>query len=97
MTRRALLVAAAFLLAFQVADVLSTHAVLHRGGVELNPLAKVLLVAGWLLIAKMAIGLGLFGRFARLDHPSVPLVCTTWAVVGMYFAVALGNFLEVLR
>lgn len=94
--RRPLIAAAIALGAFQVADVVTTRGLLHHGMHELNPLAGFLIAAGWLLLAKLALSLGLLGRFAKV-RPTIALLCTTWAVVGMYGAVALGNSMALAR
>lgn len=93
----ALVLAAGSLVVFQVVDVLTTHRLLASGYHELNPLAGVLIAAGWLLVAKLALSSGLLVRFSRGVKQSVPLLCATWMVVGAYFAIALGNALALTR
>lgn len=94
--RLALISAAGALVVFQVADVVTTHRLLATGYHELNPLAGLLITAGWLLVAKLALSTGLLVRFTQV-RPSVPMVCATWMVVGAYFAIALGNALALSR
>lgn len=89
----ALRVAAVLLVLAQIGDVVSTHALLHIGGVETNPLARFLLGAGWLAVAKLGLGAAFAGRVARKRQISWALVCFAWATVGFYLAVVLGNVL----
>ena len=94
--RRPLVVAALAIGAFQVADVLTTHRLLASGYHEINPLAGALIAAGWLFAAKALLGAGLVARCSRV-RPTVTLLCTTWAVAGAYFAIALGNSMALMR
>ena len=94
--RRPLIGAALAIGVFQIVDVFTTRALLAHGYHELNPLAGVLIAAGWLLAVKALLAAGFIGRSSRI-RPSLGLLCATCVVAGMYAAIALGNFLAVLR
>ena len=108
--RRWLLVAAAVIVVLQVGDVVSTHMLLARGGVELNPFSRLLMVAGWLLIVKLLFGTGYVLRVSRSNHPTttsfwslrvgqptVTQLCATWMIAGLFLCAVLSNGLEVLQ
>jgi hypothetical protein len=94
--RRPLIVAALAIGVFQLVDVFTTHRLLAHGFKELNPLAGILIAAGWLLAVKALLAAGFIGRSTRV-RPTVGLLCATCVVAGCYFAIALGNAMALAR
>ena len=91
--RGALRVAAVVVIACQVLDLWSTHALLKIGGTELNPVASYMLASGWLGWTKILIALAIVVLVFAEKKPPVSLVAGVWAVVGYYCAVVLNNVL----
>jgi hypothetical protein len=91
--RLAVLLAAALLLLFQLLDVFSTRRLLSVGGLEANPLARFLLAAGWLIVVKVVLVAALVLR-SRRKPLSWGVIIGCWLTVGIYFAVVLGNVLD---
>ena len=80
---------------FNVADVVTTHLVLGRAGVEANPIAGVLLGSGAILWVKLAL-IALVMFMAIRIPPRVGVLLMAWFVAGVYGAAVLSNAL-VLR
>lgn len=90
---RSLLVVA--LLAFNLADVLTTQSVLARGGVELNPVSAWLIDAGALAHVKMAVAS--FIAVAAAATASSRRVSTLMApIVAFYLIVVANNVVQLL-
>ena len=88
------LCAAVLIAVLQLFDVGTTESLLrHAGGVEANPIAKFLLVAGWIVPVKTGLAAG-FGWLRRGKVPSQALLITVWCVVAVYGTVVLGNLLD---
>lgn len=78
---------------FNVADVLITQAVLRRGGLEMNPLAELLMSSNSALAVKLAIVLLLAVDFV-FRRPRLITLCALWFVVGIYAFVVVVNGVE---
>jgi hypothetical protein len=80
------------LLTFNIVDVLSTRAVLVRGGTELNPVASKLMAGDHLLVAKlfMCVLLGLLS----LRVPKRWVTPALASVTFVYGIVAAGNLIQ---
>lgn len=78
------------LVVLNVADVVLTRLVLGRGGVEMNPLADLLLASNTTLAVKLAIVLALAVEVRR-HPPRAPVVCLIWLVAGIYLVVVILN------
>jgi hypothetical protein len=80
------------LLAFNLVDVVSTRAVLSRGGIELNPIASRLMAGDHLLVAKlfMCALLGLLSLRVSRRWVTPALA----AVTLVYGVVAAGNLIQ---
>ncbi len=94
---RSFLAGALILWLLQFGDVWSTHAGIARGGHEANPMAFLLLSAGWLLIVKMVITLAIVARgvLALVPERSIktPALCLLWFAVGAYSLTIVSNLL----
>lgn len=89
--RRAGVTAIVALGILQIADVVITQTVISRGGIELNPLADVLLSSNLALVVKLGIVVALAAHFLRRP-PHVITLCALWLVVGIYiFVVAINT------
>lgn len=90
---RSMLVVA--ILVLNVLDVLTTHASLARGGVELNPVSSWLIHNGILAHAK--IGIAAFIAVAAVGASTRRRVSTLLMMVaGFYFVVVGGNAVQLL-
>jgi hypothetical protein len=80
------------LLTFNIVDVVSTRAVLGRGGTELNPIASKLMAGDHLLVAKlfMCVLLGLLSLRVQRRWVTPALA----AVTLVYGVVAAGNLVQ---
>lgn len=76
-----------------VADVLSTQHALERGGIEGNPVARVLLDSGLLLVAKLGVVVVLCALVWRCRRTPVWLIAFVWLAVGFYLSAVVGNVL----
>lgn len=84
------------ILVLNIADVLTTQAVLARGGVEVNPLSAWLIEHDMLAPAK--VGLSAFIAVAAAAAAAHRRLSTHLATVaGIYLAVVLGNAFQLLR
>jgi hypothetical protein len=89
-------VAVAVIALLNLADIVTTHAVLaHTGAVESNPLAKALLSGGRVGLIKGIVLLGLIIRVPK-RLPTVAFNAVLWFVAGFYFLTVVSNLL-VLR
>lgn len=88
--QRAAVAALVLLLVLNVADIVLTQVLLARGGVEMNPVAEVLLASNLAVVAKLGIVAALAVRFVR-HGPKVITLCALWLVVGVYAFVVVLN------
>jgi hypothetical protein len=97
--RKALIISAVAIVIFNIIDVLTTRALLHRGHTELNPLALLLIQVGRgaLITVKVAFSATLAAYQTSTSKRSILLLALTSATAGTYFAIALGNTLGLLR
>lgn len=77
------------------ADVWTTHVILAHGAVEADPLSRLLLNSGTLLMAKLAI-LGLLGVRVLNARPRLGVMAALCFAAGVYATAVLSNLL-VLR
>ena len=83
------------ILMLNLGDILTTQAVLARGGIELNPLSAWLIERDLLVGAK--IGLSAFIAVATVAVGGQRRLSTRLALVaGLYLAVVMGNSLQLL-
>jgi hypothetical protein len=75
----------ALLLALNGADLLTTHALLARGGVELNPVGRVLISHGALGQAKLAVPIA--AGLLLVVRPRRWITNALWYIAGIYTAV----------
>lgn len=95
--QRAALVALVAIAVLNVADVVTTRALLGRGATESNPLAGLLL-GGYRVEAVKFAALAVLGfRFHRNPSPSVGRVAAAWFVAGFYFLTVVSNLLILRR
>ena len=89
-------VAVAAIALLNLADILTTRAVLlHTGATESNPLASALLTGGRVGLIKAGVLLALIVRLPR-RRPTVTFHAVLWFVAGFYFLTVISNLL-VLR
>jgi len=89
-------VAVAAIALLNLADILTTRAVLHHtGATESNPLASALLTGGRVGLIKAGVLLALILRLPR-RRPTVTFHAVLWFVAGFYFLTVISNLL-VLR
>ena len=90
-------VAVAVIALLNLADILTTNAVLrHTGAVESNPLASALLSGGRVGLIKAIVLLGLIIRVPR-RVPTVAFNALLWFVAGFYFLTVVSNLLVLHR
>ncbi len=90
-------VAVAAIAVLNLADLLSTYAVLrHPGAIEGNPLSALLLTNGWVAVFKAAVLVGLIIRIPR-RRPTVGVHALLWFVAGFYGLTVLSNLLILQR
>lgn len=90
-------VAVAVIALLNLADIVTTHAVLaHTGAVESNPLASALLSGGRVGLIKGIVLLGLIIRVPR-RVPTVAFNAVMWFVAGFYFLTVVSNLLVLQR
>lgn len=75
----------ALLLALNAADLLTTHALLSKGGVELNPVGRVLISHGALGLAKLAVPIA--AGLLLVVRPRRWITNALWYIAGIYSAV----------
>ena len=86
-------IAVAAIAVLNLADILTTKAVLaHTGAVESNPLASALLSGGRVGIIKAIVLLGLIIRVPK-RAPTVAFNAVLWFVAGFYFLTVVSNLL----
>lgn len=88
--RRAGLTAVLLLALLNVADVVLTELLLHRGAVELNPIAEPFLRSESMLWVKLAI-VALLGLDFLFRRPRLTTFCLLWLVTGYYLCVVVLN------
>jgi len=89
-------VAVAYIALLNLADIITTNAVLaHTGALESNPLAAALLSGARVGLIKAGVVLLLVLRVPR-PMPTIAFNAVMWFVAGFYFLTALNN-LFVLR
>ncbi len=90
-------VAVAVIALLNLADILTTNAVLrHTGAVESNPLASALLSGGRVGLIKAIVLVGLIIRVPR-RAPTVAFNAVLWFVAGFYFLTVVSNLLVLHR
>jgi hypothetical protein len=90
-------VAVAVIALLNLADILTTNAVLrHTGAVESNPLASALLSGGRVGLIKAIVLAGLIVRVPR-RVPTVAFNALLWFVAGFYFLTVVSNLLVLHR
>ena len=95
--RASIAVAIAAIAALNLADILTTRAVLaHTGAVESNPLASALLSGGRVGFVKAIVLLGLIVRVPR-RAPTMVFNAVLWFAAGFYFLTVVSNLLVLHR
>jgi hypothetical protein len=90
-------VAVAVIALLNLADIITTNAVLrHTGAVESNPLASALLSGGRVGLLKAIVLVGLIIRVPR-RVPTVAFNALLWFVAGFYFLTVVSNVLVLHR
>jgi uncharacterized protein DUF5658 len=90
-------VAVAAIAVLNLADILTTNAVLHHtGAMESNPLASALLSGGRVGLIKAIVLLGLIIRIPK-RVPTVAFSAVLWFVAGFYFLTVVSNLLVLSR
>jgi len=80
-----------------LADILTTRAVLaHSGATESNPLAASLLTGGRVGLLKAGVLLALILRIRR-QRPTVAFQAVLWFVAGFYFLTVVNNLVVLQR
>ncbi len=90
--RRLTIVAIILVALLNVGDVITTHLVLARNGVEANPIASALLGHGSLAWVKLVLVV-LAGFVALKAPPRVGVLLLAWFVAGVYATAVLSNAL----
>jgi hypothetical protein len=95
--RASIAIAVAVIAVLNLADVLTTRAVLaHAGAVESNPLASALLSGGRVGLIKAIVLTGLVVRVPR-RAPTVMFNAVLWFAAGFYFLTVVSNLLVLQR
>jgi hypothetical protein len=94
--RRASAVALAALALLQLADILTTRAMIARGAIESNPLAAVLLPSGHVEMVKAALVVVLAYR-VHIRRPTVAFTAALWFGAGIYCLTVISNLLILNR
>ncbi len=90
-------VAVAAIALLNLADILTTNAVLHHtGALESNPLASALLSGGRVGLVKAIVLLGLILRVPK-RLPTVAFSAVLWFVAVFYFLTVVSNLLVLQR
>lgn len=93
--RRAVLIALVALVALNTADLVTTRLALARGGIEANPLAKVMLSGYRVEIVKAVALLALAWR-VMTRTPTLWVALAAWAVTGVYAMTVVSNILSLV-
>ena len=97
---RAAIAAVICLVALNLADVVTTRVALHlaasngRAVIETNPLARTLLPAGRVEVAKVVV-IALLALNTVRRAPTLKVVCALWTTVGIYLTVIANNLLAI--
>lgn len=86
-----MLLATSLLVVLSAVDLVTTNAILHRGGYEANAIADAFLDRGWLPLVKLAACAALVVAVVRQRRVASWVVPITWAAVGAYTMVVLLN------
>jgi len=89
-------VAVAVIAVFNLADIVTTRAVLARGAIESNPLASFLLTGHRVELVKVMVLLALIYRVPRRT-PTIAFHALLWFVAGFYALTVLSNLLVLQR
>jgi hypothetical protein len=89
--RTAALVGLLVLATLLATDLLVMDAVLARYAGDLNPLGRVLVGAGGAAAVKITLIAGLMAFVLRRRVTHLGLVCTVWAVAGVYMTIVVVN------
>ena len=81
------------LLAFNLADVATTHHIIGMGGREMNPVAGWLLANGFLLAAKVAL-VGVIATLLALAPRRLWVTKALWALTAFYGSIILWHIIE---
>jgi hypothetical protein len=89
--RTAALVALTVLASLLAADLLLMNALLERHAADLNQLGRLLVGAGAAGTVKIVLIAGLMALVLRQRATRLRLVCTVWALTGIYVTVVVVN------
>src|SRR2546421_11222278 len=81
------------LLAFNVADVATTHHIIGMGGREMNPVAGWLIANGFLLVAKVAL-VGVIAVLLALAPRRMWVTRALWALTAFYGSIIVWHCIE---
>src|SRR5947209_20029365 len=81
------------LLAFNVADVATTHHIIGLGGREMNPVAGWLLANGWLLVAKVGL-VGVIAALLAMAPRRLWVTRALWALTAFYGSIIAWHIVE---
>jgi len=93
--RKAVLIALVALVVLNAADLVTTRLALARGGIEANPLAKIMLTGYRVEIVKALALLALAWR-VMTRNPTLWVALAAWAVTGVYAMTVVSNVLSLL-
>lgn len=99
--RRALWISTVAILVLQVLDLVTTFAVLNRGGAEINPLADFLIntelfgLVPLVWVPKLGLPFSIMAALLRKkdEDITVPHLAVSWAVTGFYTMLIVSNSL----
>jgi hypothetical protein len=86
-------------LLFNTLDIITTYIILSLGGIEVNPLAKIIVYSGlWSMILAKLIMCTIFGYLALFviavrKYIGIPLI---WGATGLYIGVVLSNTMQII-
>ena len=89
-------VALAAIAVLNLADILTTRAVVGHGAIESNPLSAILLTNGRVELVKAIVLAGLIYRVPR-RRATVALHAVLWFVAGFYALTVMSNLLVLQR
>lgn len=92
LVRTLTIIAICLVAVLNIGDVITTHLVIARQGVEANPLAGALLSNGALLWVKLGL-VALAALGAVRNPPRVGVLLLSWFVAGVYATAVLSNAL----
>jgi hypothetical protein len=81
------------LLAFNLADVATTHHIIGMGGREMNPVAGWLLANGFLLVAKLAL-VGVIATLLAMAPRRLWVTRALWALTAFYGSIIAWHVIE---